>query len=204
MSQSFFAGLFLGYSLIISIGAQNAFILKQGLLKKHIFWLCLFCSASDSLLIAAGVFGFAPLMAQYSSVILVMKYFGAGFLFVYGAMSLHRAYTATHAMSLDAQAQSQTLSQALLLCAGFTWLNPQVYLDTVILVGSISAQYSHIGYFALGAILSSFTFFFALGYLARFLSPIFTSVKAWKILDAITGIMMWAIAYSLVVGSLVK
>ncbi|RKG32395.1 amino acid transporter [Acinetobacter guerrae] len=198
MFSTYLAGLLLGFSLILAIGAQNAFVLKQGLLKQHVFLVCLICAVSDALLISLGVFGFASLLSQQTWLIQAMKWFGAIFLFAYGLRSFYSAYTAKDGLHAAGQ-KVNSLAQTLILCLSFSWLNPHVYLDTVVLLGSISSQYANKSAFAAGAVTASFVFFFSLGYGARLLEPIFEKPKAWKILDIIIGIVMWLIAYSLLV-----
>lgn len=196
MLATFLSGLMLGFSLIVAIGAQNVFVLKQGILKQNVFWICLFCAVSDAVLIALGVFGFAPFFSQVPMLLAVMKYAGIAFLVVYGVLAFKRAFTGQQ-LILTEQQQKIPLSQSLALCFGFTWLNPHVYLDTVVLLGSISAQYVHKTLFALGAMFASLVFFFSLGYLARFLRPLFAQVLAWRILDSMIGIIMLCLAYAL-------
>jgi len=194
----FFKGFGIGSGLIVAIGAQNAFVLKQGLKQQYVFWLCLICALSDSILIAFGVLGFAEIMTASPILIMVAKYLGATFLFVYGAKAFYAAFKATQSMELGS-GQKQTLTQALVTCLAFTWLNPHVYLDTIVLIGSVATQLEDKVSFALGSIFASWIFFFSLGYGARLLKPLFTNPKAWKILDFIIGIVMWSIAISLLI-----
>lgn len=197
----FFKGLMVGASLIIAIGAQNAFVLKQGLKRRFIFWICLVCACSDSLLILLGVQGFAHLIQQYPDVIQLSRYLGAVFLFGYGLRSVYSAFKSTQSL-MPSNFEQDNLSQVILTSLALTWLNPHVYLDTVILMGSISTQFSEAKMsFALGAICASWLFFYALGYGARLLAPVFAHVLAWKILDLIIACMMWWLAYSLIFAS---
>lgn len=196
--SSFITGFILGFSLILAIGAQNAFVLKQGLKKHHVFAVCLICALSDALLISLGVGGFGVVIKQFPQIELFSRYAGAIFLIVYGIKSFISAFSTTHSLHAEGELPD-SLSKTILACLAFTWLNPHVYLDTVVLMGSISTQYESTKFeFTLGAVTSSFVFFFALGYGSRFLIPIFSKPKAWKILEFIIGIMMFAIAYSLV------
>lgn len=198
MLSSYLQGFAIGFSLILAIGAQNAFVLKQGLKQQHIFWICLLCALSDATLIALGVFGFAALMQQFPMMITIARYAGALFLMVYGAQHIKQALQANQSIQLDAQSE-QSLWKILGICLALTWLNPHVYLDTVVLLGSISTQFAQMKlYFALGAISASFLFFFALGYGARLLLPVFKNPKAWQILDVMIAVVMWSIALSLV------
>ena len=198
MLSTYFSGLLLGFSLILAIGAQNAFVLKQGLLKQYVFWVCLVCALSDAVLICFGVFGFASILSQQIWLIQAMKYFGAAFLLIYGLRSFYNAYkTDTGLVASDQPTTS--LVQTLILCLSFSWLNPHVYLDTVVLLGSISAQYLNKTAFAMGAVSASFIFFFSLGFGARLLRPFFANPKAWKILDVLIGIIMLILAASLLI-----
>lgn len=192
------AGFTLGFSLILAIGSQNAFVLRQGLKKEHIFIVCLVCATSDAALITLGVSGFSLIIQTIPWIEPVARYGGALFLFIYGAMNFWSAFN-TNEVLKPADEKSSSLSKIVLTCLALTWLNPHVYLDTVMLLGSVSTQY--IGQkveFAVGAVSASFVFFFALGYGARVLTPFFKNPKSWKILDFIIGCIMWMIAFSLV------
>lgn len=197
--MDYVSGFALGLSLILAIGSQNAFILKQGLKKQHVFAVCLFCAVSDALLITAGVAGFGTITAKYPNVVNIAKLAGALFLLVYGLQSLYVSITKSHALTQDTQNVSN-LKKALLLCFGFTWLNPHVYLDTLVLVGMVSTGADSKLCFGLGAVSASFVFFFSLGYGARLLAPLFTKPKAWNILDALVGILMIYLAWHLYNG----
>ncbi|TMV07853.1 amino acid transporter [Ruegeria sediminis] len=197
MSASFVPGFALGFSLILAIGAQNAFVLRQGLRREHVFVLCLTCAVSDALLIAAGVAGFGALAAAAPLFETVMRYGGAAFLTWYGARSLMSAWKGGAALQAG-NGQRTSLRAALITVLAFTWLNPHVYLDTVVLIGSISAQYEDRLGFALGATSSSFVFFFSLGYGARLIAPWFSRPRAWQVLDTLIGFTMLAIALKLV------
>lgn len=202
MLSTYFQGFAVSLGLILAIGAQNAFVLKQGLKQQSVFWVCLVCALSDSLLISFGVLGFSQLILHYPQAMLLAKYFGAAFLFWYGAQHFYQAYTLQN-MQLQAATQSYKPWRIILICLALTWLNPHVYLDTVVLIGAISASFETSKlYFTLGAITASWLFFFSLGYGARLLTPIFQSAKAWRILDMMIGAMMWGIAASLLLMSL--
>ncbi|MEE9901951.1 MULTISPECIES: LysE/ArgO family amino acid transporter [Acinetobacter] len=192
----FMKGFGIGSGLIVAIGAQNAFVLKQGLKQQYVFWLCLLCALSDSILIALGVLGFAEIMATSPLLITIAKYLGATFLLVYGAKAFHAALKNTQSIELMSH-QKQTLTQVLLTGLAFTWLNPHVYVDTIVLIGSVATQFEDKISFALGSIVASWIFFFSLGYGSKLLKPLFTNPKAWKVLDFIIGCMMWSIAISL-------
>lgn len=188
-------GFATAFSLILAIGAQNAFVLRQGLLKKHVFWLCLLCAVSDAILIIAGVLGFAAIVETAPLLPQIMAWAGAAFLFVYGAVRLWAAYIGQYALHLSGK--SAGLWATLATAAAFTWLNPHVYLDTLGLIGAVSTKFdinSQRYAFGMGAVLSSFVFFFGLGYGARLLAPIMQSTRAWRVLDIGIGFVMWALA----------
>lgn len=194
---AYFAGFSLGFSLILAIGAQNAFVLRQGLRREHVFWVCLTCALSDAALITAGVAGSGALATQLPWFAPVMRIGGAVFLLWYGMRSLLSAWRG--GAHLDAaETNSTSLAATLGVVLALTWLNPHVYLDTVVLLGSISAQYDSRVAFGAGAVTSSFVFFFSLGYGAGYLAPVFARPRAWQILDLGIGLVMWAIAASLV------
>lgn len=195
-APDYLSGFLLGLSLIIAIGSQNAFVLKQGLKREHIFFVCLFCAVSDALLISAGVGGFGAVTARYPQVVNIAKIAGVLFLLCYGLQSLYASVRVSHSMTVEGQVVT-SLKKALLLCFGFTWLNPHVYLDTLVLVGMVSTGASSKLVFAAGAISASFFFFFALGYGARLLRPLFAKPKAWNILDAFVGTLMLYLAWHL-------
>ena len=194
MMPAFLAGFFLGGSLIVAIGAQNAFVLRQGLLRQHVFAICLFCALSDALLIALGVGGFGAYVSASPGLLRVVGLGGAAFLLVYGAMAFRRALAPASLVASDAPAPA--LAAALAGCAAFTFLNPHVYLDTVVLVGGLSATWPDPGrlLFGAGAMTASFVWFFGLGYGARLLEPVFSNPRAWQVLDCLIGITMWALA----------
>ncbi|MBE1283029.1 MAG: amino acid transporter [Rhodobacteraceae bacterium] len=198
MNTTLMAGFALGFSLILAIGAQNAFVLRQGLKRQHVFWICLTCATSDAILITAGVLGFGSLALALHWFEPVMRYGGAAFLVWYGARNLRSAWQGGSSMDdADGVGVGSSLVAALLTVLALTWLNPHVYLDTVVLIGSISAQYADRLSFGIGAVLSSFTFFFVLGYGSGFLAPLFSKPRAWQILDLVIGLTMWGIAISL-------
>lgn len=190
-------GFSLGFSLILAIGAQNAFVLRQGLRDEHLLLVCSICAFSDALLILAGVSGFHLLVATFPSVTEVARYGGALFLGVYGLLSFFRAARVDQGLQ-PSELRSSSAWQAALTCLAFTWLNPHVYLDTVVLLGSVSTQFGdRVAWFAGGAVAASFVFFFALGYGARLLRPVFARPRAWRILDLLIGCVMWGIALRL-------
>jgi L-lysine exporter family protein LysE/ArgO len=196
--SAFVSGLLLGAGLIIAIGAQNAFVLRQGLLKTHVFALCLLCASSDALLITLGVLGFGTLIQQSQTALIIVQFAGAAFLFFYGLQALMRALK-PQAIE-DIAGTGSSIRSVLVTALALTFLNPHVYLDTVVLLGGISTQYFGFDrlWFGAGAVLASFLWFFVLGYGARFLIPIFQKRRSWQILDTLIAIIMWVIAYSLI------
>jgi L-lysine exporter family protein LysE/ArgO len=191
------SGFLLGLSLIVAIGAQNAFVLRQGLRREHVFWVCLVCALSDAALICMGVLGFAAVIDKLPWIDRVMRYFGAAFLLVYGARSFWSAWRSRGSLA-PADAPPRPLLATLAVCLALTWLNPHVYLDTLVLLGSVSTQFAgSLVPFAAGAMLASFVFFFALGYGSQLLRPVFAKPRAWQVLEVLIGITMWAIAAGL-------
>ncbi|MEM9793916.1 MAG: LysE family transporter [Pseudomonadota bacterium] len=203
MPQTVFAAAY-GYAtalgLILAIGAQNAFVLRQGLMNLHVFTVCLICACSDALLILAGVSGFNAATGRWPQLPVILTWGGAAFLLVYGLLRLRAAYRGTGA--LVATSGTQSLRTAVLTCLAFTWLNPHVYLDTLGLIGAVSTGFEGAARvaFAAGAVAASFSFFFGLGYGARYLAPIMATPRAWVWLDAGIGILMCALALGLVLS----
>ena len=195
----FAPGFALGLSLIVAIGAQNAFVLRQGLRRQHVLPVALTCAASDAVLIAAGVLGFGSLAQVLPWFETAMRLGGAGFLLWYGARSFQSAWRGGDALVADS-AERQPLWPVLATTLALTWLNPHVYLDTVVLLGSISSQYDNPTSFGLGAVTASFCFFLILAYGARLLAPVFARPRAWQILEVGIGAIMWAIALRLLLG----
>ncbi|WP_175528007.1 LysE/ArgO family amino acid transporter [Cohaesibacter marisflavi] len=194
-------GFLLGASLIIAIGAQNAFVLRLGLQRLHVLPIVLICSFSDAMLIAAGVAGMGTLVRQSHILLTLITWGGFAFLLFYGLQAFIRAFKSS-GMHVS-KGESISLKSAILTVLAFTYLNPHVYLDTVMLVGSLSARWLGLQQmlFAVGAIAASFVWFFALGYGARVLTPLFERAIAWRILDFIIGIIMWLLAWSLIHSS---
>ena len=196
--QAFIGGYLLGFSLILAIGAQNAFVLRQGLRREHVLPVVLLCGASDAALVTAGVLGFGALAQAVPGIERVMLFGGVAFLLWYGARNLLAAWRGGEV--LEAGEAAGSLRRALLTCLALTWLNPHVYLDTVVLLGSVSAQYDDTLGFGAGAVTASFSFFFMLGYGARLLAPFFRRPSSWRVLDLIVGLTMWGIAAKLLWG----
>lgn len=194
-------GFTMGLSLIVAIGAQNSFVLRQGLRDEHVFAVCLTCALSDAVLILAGVVGLRQATAMLPLLEPTLRYGGAAFLFWYGVRSLLSALRSSEALAVGT-AGGTSLPASLMTCAALTWLNPHVYLDTVLLIGSIASQFpGRELIFAAGAMTASVLFFFGLGYGARWLRPLFANPAAWRILDGIVAATMWAIAFKLIRGA---
>lgn len=192
------AGFLSGLSLIAAIGAQNAFVLRQGLRRQHVGVVVALCAVSDAVLIVLGVAGFSTAAAALPWLVPVMLWGGVAFLTVYGALRFRAALRGGAALAADAGAEVP-LARVVLTCLALTWLNPHVYLDTLALLGALSAQYAPQEWaFGLGAALSSLVFFAALGFGARFLAPVLARPGAWVVVEALIGAVMWAIAASLV------
>ena len=196
---AFLSGLGTGLSLILAIGAQNAFVLKQGLLRHHVFAVCAFCALSDAILIAAGVAGAGAIAERAPWFLSTMRWGGAAFLIWYGMKSFRAALRGGEGLRPEGVAPP-SLAATIGTIAALTWLNPHVYLDTVVLLGSVSSASDDRLAFAVGAMTGSFLFFFSLGYGARLLAPLFARPQAWRILDAGVGIVMWTIAATLVLA----
>ncbi len=194
------AGFALSFSLILAIGAQNAFVLRQGLRRAHVGPVVALCCASEAILIFTGVAGFGALAEAAPWALDVMRWGGAAFLVVYGLRSLHAAFNATDALKTDGGAE-QSLRAALATTLLITWANPHVYLDTVGLIGAVAATYGPARwFFGAGALAASCAFFGALGYGARLLAPLFARPRAWAWLDGIVGATMLALAVKLALG----
>lgn len=188
-------GLALSLGLIVAIGAQNAFVLRQGLRREHVGSAVLFCAVADALLVTAGVLGMARALGERPGLAAALALAGAVFLAVYGWRALQRA---RHASQLSASAAGDGLSRGAVLAqaAAFTLLNPHVYLDTVLLVGSIGAQQPAAlrGWFVAGASSASLFWFGLLGFGARWLAPWFARPLAWRVLDGLIGVTMFVLS----------
>ncbi|WP_205524095.1 LysE/ArgO family amino acid transporter [Oceanomicrobium pacificus] len=202
MIEATLTGFLTSISLILAIGAQNAFVLRQGLARSHVFAVCLTCALSDAILITLGVAGFGVVVAAYPSLPRIMVWAGAAFLLFYGATRFHAAWKGHAGIDLSGKAAPQRLGTVLATCLALTWLNPHVYLDTFGLIGAVSTGFAgavKTG-FAIGAVTASFVFFFSLGYGARLLTPIMQSARSWVVLDILIGLVMWALAVGLVLS----
>src|SRR3954452_17291761 len=198
--DSALAGLLAGLSLIVAIGAQNAFVLRQGLAREHVAPVVVICAVSDLVLILAGVAGIGTIIRQAGWVLDVVRWLGVAFLTWYGVTSLLRARR-TSGLSAAAP-EPMSLRSAVGRATALTWLNPHVYLDTVLLVGSIANTHGHPGrwWFAAGAVLGSVLWFSGLGFGARFASPLLALPRAWQVLDVLIGLTMLGIALMLALG----
>ena len=193
-------GFLLGLSLIVAIGAQNAFVLRQGLLRQHVLAVCLICALSDALLIAAGVAGFGVLVRAHPALPQVMTWLGAAFLFAYGIGRLRAALRTRGAA--PGRAPAPSLRAAVTTCLALTWLNPHVYLDTVVLLGGIASRLApgdRIA-FGLGAASASFVFFFASATAPGCCTRCSQRPAAWRWLDLGVGLTMWLLAFWLIRG----
>lgn len=199
MTSSFLTGFVLSLGLIVAIGAQNAFVLRQGLRREHVGALVLFCALSDLVLMAAGVAGLGAALRGLPGLVRVLALGGAVFLALYGLAALRRALRPEQLLANGA-GPGLSLAAALAQVAGFTFLNPHVYLDTVLLVGSVGAAQpaGGQGAFVAGAGLASALWFAALGYGARLLVPLFARPLAWRVLDLAVGAIMLTLAAGLV------
>lgn len=197
MTTAAAAGLLTGLSLIVAIGAQNAFVLRQGLARQHVGPVVAVCALSDAVLIAAGVSGIGVVVEHAGWVLDVVRWLGVAFLVAYGALSLLRARRpeSLEAARNGVRSRRDAVGRALAL----TYLNPHVYLDTVLLVGSIANQHGSVGrwWFAAGAAAGSVLWFSGLGYGAGLGQRLLATPRAWQVLDVLIGVTMWAIAVSL-------
>ncbi len=197
-TAAFTTGFTLSATLIIAIGAQNSFVLRQGLLREHVAAVVAFCALADLALITAGVAGLATILGRAPPLAMALSIAGALFLLWYGLRALRRAFNPQALAGSDAR--HATLRSAVVEAAAFTFLNPHVYLDTVLLMGSIGARQSADSrvWFVGGAALASGSWFTALGFGARFLAPLFSRARAWQVLDVLIGATMLALAAGLI------
>ncbi|MDU0810245.1 MAG: LysE/ArgO family amino acid transporter [Burkholderia sp.] len=196
---AFSHGAALCASLIVTIGAQNTFVLRQGIMRAHVGKIALICILSDCILIAAGVSGASVLVERYPMFVHTVLYIGLVYLSWFGFSALHRAFLGDDTIlpiGVNSPVTQQTSIEAVVMTLAFTWLNPHVYLDTFLLIGTAGANEAPGMRFAfsIGAISSSITWFISLGYGARILAPWFNHMIAWRVLDGIAGCMMLSIA----------
>ncbi|GEA88427.1 LysE/ArgO family amino acid transporter [Cellulomonas cellasea] len=193
-------GLVTGLGLIVAIGAQNAFVLRQGLRREHVLGVVLMCALADAALVTAGVAGLGPVLTAHETVMAVVRYGGAAFLGWFAFSAARRALRPA-ALQPAADDAPGGRTRVLLTCAALTFLNPHVYLDTVVLLGSVAHQQDRPWAFAAGAVTASFGWFTTLGFGAGRLAPLFARPRAWQVLDALVALVMAALAVSLVVGT---
>jgi L-lysine exporter family protein LysE/ArgO len=197
-ATAFLKGIGLGGSLIVAIGSQNAYLLRQALKREFVITCIAICIICDVVLIGAGVAGMGQLIMEAPSLLFWIKIAGAGFLFWYGLRAARSAINPS-AMEEDKNTTAPDRKTVIAAMLAFSLLNPHVYLDTVVLLGSIGGQQPGDGrlYFALGAMLASILWFSSLGLGAQYLRPIFSRPSAWRILDGIIAVVMWSLAVSL-------
>ncbi|MFJ4999759.1 L-lysine exporter [Microbacterium sp. NPDC088619] len=211
---SVFSGLGLGLSLIVAIGAQNVFVLRQGIRREHVLPVVIICAVSDALLIAAGVAGLGFVISAAPWLVVVARWAGAVFLLAYGILAARRAWRGGEELRVDrtgaegsapgsgggtTTATRTALAPVIATVLALTWLNPHVYLDTVLMLGSIAATHGDERWlFAAGAIAASILWFTALGFGARYLGRWLRTERAWRILDALIAVVMITLAVSLV------
>jgi L-lysine exporter family protein LysE/ArgO len=199
MFSAFFTGFFIALSLIIAIGAQNAFVLRQGILRQHIFYIALFCSISDAFLIILGVVGISyflnDFIQEHSKLIFI---FAALWLSIYGSIRLYSVFKGNSKI-IASNIKSTSLINSISITTIFTFANPHVYLDTMFLIGSISQQFIDFEriFFTIGACIASFVWFFGLAYGAKLLTPIMQNPRHWQALDTFIAIIMFYIAFNL-------
>lgn len=202
--DTFLHGFVVCFGLIVSIGAQNAFLLKQGILKQHVFWIAFICFFCDVVLMTLGVLGLGSLIAQSPLASLLLAIIGALFLLTYGSRSFVSAYRGTSQLLAMQDGQKGSLKKSVMITLAITLLNPHVYIDTVVIVGGIGGtlSFDEKMQFLLGALVCSFIWFFGVGYGAGLLSRYFEKRRTWQILDTVTGLIMYGIAISLIFYSI--
>ncbi|WP_255733733.1 LysE/ArgO family amino acid transporter [Cellulomonas sp. ACRRI] len=195
-------GLAFGLSLIVAIGAQNAFVLRTGLRREHVLPVVAVCALSDAVLIAAGVAGLGTLVDRHPAVLTVARLAGAAFLLGYAVVAARRALRPGGALTAEDRDEAPRRAWPVVAtCLALTWLNPHVYLDTVVLLGSVAGTHGDDRWwFGGGAVLGSLLWFTGLGYGARLLRPLFARPGAWRVLDGVIALVMAAIAASLLLG----
>ncbi|SHF90215.1 LysE/ArgO family amino acid transporter [Vibrio gazogenes] len=196
-------GFTTGAGLLVCIGSQNAFVLKQGLLRHHLFAIAAICSISDIILICCGIAGLGTLVKNWPNLVEIVRYAGAVFLAWTALSSAKQAWYGNSQLNPSTE-DSSHFKTVILTCLGFTWLNPHVYLDTVFMIGSLSIPYSGIEKwkFAAGALSASVVWFSTITYGAKLLLPLFRNPYAWRILDALVAITMGYFSVSLLITPL--
>jgi len=198
-------GVLISSSMIIAIGSQNVFVLKQGLLKKHILSVVLICFLGDLSLMTIGILGVGEFVSKSILFTQVMSILGALFIIYYGSSAFYNAYKGQDALKINKINENNNYKKIIIGTLAMTFLNPHVYLDTVVIIGSISAPFTYDQkiYFLIGTVFASFVWFFALGYGARFLIPLFAKPITWKLLDIFIGVVMYSIAINLIIFSFI-
>jgi L-lysine exporter family protein LysE/ArgO len=199
--SAFIQGFFISMGLIVAIGAQNIYVLKRGLLKESVFLVAFICSLIDTALILAGVKGLGTFLETFPSFLLYITWFGILFLCIYGLLAFKSAFL-TYSMNVDTTPQRVSTFKIIMTLLSLSFLNPHVYLDTVLLIGTIGSHYEGQlqNLFASGAASASFVWFFSLAYGSRILIPLFKRPLTWKLLDLLTAFIMFFVAYSLFIG----
>ena len=187
INLDFIQGLAIGLTLIIAIGPQNLFVIQQGLKKSYIFTVCLICSVSDTLLIIIGIIISSYLSELSENLVQFLKFIGAGWLLLYGVLKIKNSFKKKE---FEETREAENIKNIVLIALAFTFLNPHVYLDTIVLIGAISLNFESKFSFALGVIISSFLFFFSLGYFSKYLSKYFDNKKSWMRIDYTFGVLM--------------
>ncbi|CAL9354986.1 LysE/ArgO family amino acid transporter [Streptomyces sp. enrichment culture] len=195
------AGFGTGLSLIVAIGAQNAFVLRQGVRRHAVLAVVGICALSDALLIALGVAGVGAVVVAWPGALTAVAWIGGAFLIAYGVLAARRVLRPQGALSADGEAAG-SVRRAVLTCLAMTWLNPHVYLDTVFLLGSIAADRGPLRWtFGLGAVVASLCWFAALGFGARLLSRPLARPGAWRVLDGLVAVTMLVLGVSLILDA---
>ncbi|QIW14977.1 amino acid transporter [Pasteurellaceae bacterium RH1A] len=197
--EAFLQGLLLTLGLIATIGAQNAMLIKQGLLRQHVFTVASLFFLCDIVLMSLGVYGLGLFLAKSPVASLILAVLGSLFLLVYGYRSAVSAYKGGASLNTDGSSPKQALGKVISLALALTLLNPHVYLDTVVIIGGIAVTLSEADklHFLLGCLLSSGLWFYGVGFGSRLLVPCFRKPLMWRLLDGFTALIMWLIAYSM-------
>lgn len=193
-------GFLIAFSLFAAIGAQNVFVLKNGIMKNHIFYICLTCILCDIILVSIGIFGIASFIAKNKIITILFGVIGGIFVLVYGLLALKSAFKADSSLILKNNGKRDTLQKTIIQTLFITLINPHVYLDTIVILGAISLPLDFYGkiFFACGVICASISWFFCLGFASYKASILFKNPKTWVFLDLFTAIVMFVVAYGLI------
>ena len=197
LNFDFIQGLIIGFTLIIAIGPQNLFVIQQGLKKSYVFTVCFICSVSDTILIVIGIILSSYLAELSEDIVKVLKLIGSGWLIFYGLLKIKNSNKYKKFRDVN---NSEKFKKILLITLAFTFLNPHVYLDTIILIGTISLNFNNKFSFGLGVIISSFLFFYSIGYFSKYLSKFFNNSRSWTIIDIFFGILMISYGVFFIIG----